>query len=61
MTQPNERASHPVLWTLAVIVIVAAGIGAYLVLGPKPTDFAGGKRVRSRTTTSRIRPVCQPN
>jgi mono/diheme cytochrome c family protein len=45
MTQPNERASHPVLWTLAVIVIVAAGIGAYLVLGPKPTDFAGGKRV----------------
>jgi len=45
MTQPNERSSHPILWTLTVIAIVAAGIGAYLVLGPKPTDFAGGKRV----------------
>src|SRR6202161_1680198 len=45
MTQPTERAPPPVLWTLAVIVIVAAGIGAYLVLGPKPTDSAGGKRV----------------
>jgi mono/diheme cytochrome c family protein len=45
MTQPSERSSHPILWTLAVIVLVAAGIGAFLVLGPKPTDFAGGRRV----------------
>jgi mono/diheme cytochrome c family protein len=45
MTEPSGRSSHPVLWTLAVILIVAAGFGAYLVLGPKPTDFAGGKRV----------------
>jgi mono/diheme cytochrome c family protein len=45
MTAPSGRSSHPVLWTLAVIAIVAAGIGGYLVLGPKPTDFAGGKRV----------------
>jgi mono/diheme cytochrome c family protein len=45
MTQPSERSSHPILWTLAVIVLVAAGIGAFLVLGPKPTDFASGRRV----------------
>ena len=45
MTEPSARSSHPVLWSLAVIAIVAAGFGAYLVLGPKPTDFAGGKRV----------------
>jgi mono/diheme cytochrome c family protein len=45
MTAQSGRASHPVLWTLAIIVVVAAGIGAYLVLGPKPTDFAAGKRV----------------
>jgi mono/diheme cytochrome c family protein len=39
------RSSHPFLWTLVTIAAVAAIIGAYLVLGPKPTDFAGGKRV----------------
>jgi mono/diheme cytochrome c family protein len=39
------RATHPILWTLAVIVAVAAIISAYIVFGPKPTDFAGGNRV----------------
>jgi len=45
MTAQSRRASHPVLWTLAAIIVVAAIFAAYLVLGPKPTDFAGGKRV----------------
>ena len=37
--------THPVLWTLAAIVGVAIIISAYIVLGPHPTDFAGGKTV----------------
>jgi mono/diheme cytochrome c family protein len=45
MAAQSGRASHLFLWTLAVIVVVAAGIGAYQLFGPKPTDFAGGKRV----------------
>jgi mono/diheme cytochrome c family protein len=45
MAAQNGRASHPFVWTLAAIVLVAASVGAYQVLGPKPTDFAGGKRV----------------
>ncbi len=39
------RAAHPVLWTLAVIVGIGIVVLAYLVFGPRPTDFAGGKRV----------------
>ena len=39
------RATHPVLWTLAVIVVIGIGVSAYLVFGPRPTDFAQGKRV----------------
>jgi mono/diheme cytochrome c family protein len=39
------RASHPFLWTLAAIVAVVAIGSAYIVFGPQPTDFAGGKRV----------------
>jgi mono/diheme cytochrome c family protein len=45
MTAQSGRALHPFLWTLAVIVVAAAIFAAHLVLGPKPTDFAGGKRV----------------
>ena len=45
MAAPSSRASHPFLWTLAAIVLVAASVGAYQVSGPRPTDFAGGKRV----------------
>jgi mono/diheme cytochrome c family protein len=39
------RASHPLLWTLAVIVAIALIVTGYEVLGPGATDFAGGKRV----------------
>jgi hypothetical protein len=41
----SGRASHPFLWTLAAIVAVAVIVSAYIVVGPRPTDFAGGKRV----------------
>src|ERR1700674_352120 len=41
----SERVSHPILWALAVIVALALIVSAYFVLGPRATDFAGGKRV----------------
>lgn len=37
--------THPILWTLAVIVGLGVIISAYIVLGPQPTGFAGGKTV----------------
>jgi mono/diheme cytochrome c family protein len=36
---------HPVLWALAAIVGLGVIISAYIVLGPQPTGFAGGKTV----------------
>jgi mono/diheme cytochrome c family protein len=38
-------ALRPILWILAVIVIVGLVVTGYEVFGPKPTDFAGGRRV----------------
>jgi mono/diheme cytochrome c family protein len=42
---PNDRAAHPLLWTLATIIVIVVLVGAYFVFGPSATDFAGGKRV----------------
>ena len=42
---PPKRTGRPVLWTLAAIVVVLLSVAAYIVFGPHPTDFAGGKRV----------------
>jgi mono/diheme cytochrome c family protein len=36
---------HPILWTLAAIVGLGVIVSAYIVLGPQPTGFAGGKTV----------------
>jgi mono/diheme cytochrome c family protein len=36
---------RPVLWTLAAIVGIGVIICGYIVLGPQPTGFAGGKTV----------------
>ena len=44
-TTQGGQASHPILWTLAAIIAMAVIVSAYIVLGPGPTDFAGGKRV----------------
>jgi len=41
----SGRASHPLLLTLALIVVVGVIVIGYIVLGPGPTEFAGGKRV----------------
>jgi mono/diheme cytochrome c family protein len=47
MNTKTQRGSalRPVLWTLAVIVVIGLVITGYEVFGPKPTDFASGKRV----------------
>jgi mono/diheme cytochrome c family protein len=47
MSANTERGSvlRPVLWTLCAIVAIALVVTGYEVFGPKPTDFAGGKRV----------------
>jgi mono/diheme cytochrome c family protein len=37
--------AHPILWTLAAIVGLGVITSAYIVLGPQPTGFAGGKTV----------------
>jgi mono/diheme cytochrome c family protein len=37
--------SHPLLASLAVIVVIALGVAGYTILGPAATDFAGGHRV----------------
>jgi mono/diheme cytochrome c family protein len=41
----SGRASHPLLLTVALIMVVVVIALAYIVLGPGPTDFAGGKRI----------------
>jgi mono/diheme cytochrome c family protein len=38
-------ALQPLLWTVAAIAALAVVAAGYIVLGPRPTDFAGGKRV----------------
>jgi mono/diheme cytochrome c family protein len=42
---PPENKRRPVLWTFAAIIIVLLVVAAYILFGPRPTDFAGGKRV----------------
>jgi mono/diheme cytochrome c family protein len=45
MTKQGGQTSRPLLWTVATIALVALIVCAYIVLGPGPIDFAGGKRV----------------
>ena len=47
MNAKSQRGSavRPILWTLAVIVIVGLLVTGYEVFGPKPTGFAAGRRV----------------
>jgi mono/diheme cytochrome c family protein len=46
MTRFSERgaAARSVLIVIVVVVLLVAAFGFWLVLGPGPTDFAGGKR-----------------
>src|SRR5580704_579482 len=41
----SGHASHPILSTLVVLIVVGLLVSAYIVFGPGPTDFAGGRRV----------------
>ncbi len=45
MSAQRGRMAHPGWWALAVIVGIGAVVLAYMIFGPGPTDFAGGKRV----------------
>jgi mono/diheme cytochrome c family protein len=45
MNATSPRKSRPILWAFLGIVGISAVVAAYLILGPHPTDFAGGKRV----------------
>jgi mono/diheme cytochrome c family protein len=45
MSSQSGRATHPILWSLAGVVAIGLGLLGYLVLTPKPTDFAQGTRV----------------
>jgi mono/diheme cytochrome c family protein len=45
MNATPPKKSRPILWTFLGIVVIGAAIAAYMVFGPHPTDFAGGKRV----------------
>ena len=41
----SGRASHALLLALALVIGLGVIVVGYIVLGPGPTDFAGGKRV----------------
>lgn len=41
----SASTSRSILWIIAAIVVIGLIVTAYEVLGPQPTDFAGGKRV----------------
>ena len=42
---PPKNTRRPILLTLAALLAVVVIAAGYLVFGPHPTDFAGGKRV----------------
>jgi mono/diheme cytochrome c family protein len=45
MTRVSKRgtATRVILSVVVVLVVIAGGLGLWLILGPGPTDFAGGK------------------
>jgi mono/diheme cytochrome c family protein len=45
LTVESGRGEPAVMWILALIVAAAIIVSAFLIFGPRPTDFAGGKRV----------------
>ncbi len=45
MNATPSKKTRPIFWILAAIIVVVILLAAYLVLGPGPTAFAGGKRV----------------
>src|ERR1700742_4806021 len=45
MSAKPPKKSRPVLWAFLGLIVIGAVIAAYIVFGPHPTDFAGGRRV----------------
>ena len=45
ISRQQGRATHPLLWTLAVIVGIGVVVAGYVVFGPRAMDFAGGRKV----------------
>ena len=51
MNAPPAKKSRPILWTFFGLIVIGAAVAAYIVFGPHPTDFAGGKRVALKNYT----------
>src|SRR6201996_1907088 len=45
MNAPPPKKSRPILWAFLGLLLLFAVVAAYIVFGPHPTDFAGGRRV----------------
>jgi mono/diheme cytochrome c family protein len=45
MNTTPPKKSRPILWIFLGVVAIGGIVAAYDVFGPRPTDFAGGKRV----------------
>jgi mono/diheme cytochrome c family protein len=51
MNATPPRKSRPILWAFLAVAVIGAIMAAYLVFGPHPTAFAGGKRVALKDYT----------
>jgi len=52
-TPTPRRTRHPLLVTLAVLVIIAV-VAFFFIVGPGPMAFSKGRKSTSRITTRRI-------
>jgi mono/diheme cytochrome c family protein len=43
--EQKGRTTHRLQWLLAAVILVGMSVFAWIVLGPGPTDFAGGRHV----------------
>jgi mono/diheme cytochrome c family protein len=62
MTRVSERgaATRTILYVVVVIVLIVAVVGLWVVMGPGPMDFAGGKRAALTTSASGPGPTGVP-
>lgn len=51
MNSTPARKSRPILWTFLGLIVIGAAVAAYIVFGPHPTDFAGGRRLALKDYT----------
>ena len=62
MTRVSERGAvtRTILYIVVVIVLIVAVVGLWVIMGPGPMDFAGGKRAALTTSTSGPGPAGVP-